>query len=559
MLRLFPALALLLLIGPAAAGLAGAILPAFGYLPALGSADLSLEPLRQLAAMPGVTRSALLSFGVGLAATAISFALVILFVAGWRGTRLFRVLERLVSPLLSVPHAAAAFGLALLIAPSGLIFRVAANLAGWDRPPDLLIVNDRLGLAMTAGLVIKEIPFLLLMTLAALPQARAAEMARMAASLGYGRIVGFLHAVLPALYRQLRLPVLAVLAYATSVVDVALILGPTTPSPLAVRILQWANDPDLGMRFVAAAGAVLHCGITGAALLVWLSGEAAVRALYRVRPPAGWRGRSDRLLRQLSAALVALSAALVGLGLLLLAVWSVAEVWRFPALLPADVTLKTWDRMFSSLAGPLLDTLVIGVAASLLALGVALGVLEYETRAGRTRAVRALPTLYVPLLVPQIAFLFGLQVLFSWLLLDGTLLAVVLVHLVFVFPYVLLSLGDPWRHWDPRFGHVARALGHGADAVFWRVRLPMMARAVLTAAAVGFAVSVGLYLPTLLIGAGRWPTVTTEAVSLASGGDPRLIGATALTQALLPFLGFALALIVPAFLFRNRRLMRANA
>ena len=41
---------------------------------------------------------------------------------------------------------------------------------------------------------------------------------------------------------------------------------------------------------------------------------------------------------------------------------------------------------------------------------------------------------------------------------------------------------------------------------------------ILTAAAVGFAVSVGQYLPTLLIGAGRLPTITTEAVALASGG-----------------------------------------
>jgi putative thiamine transport system permease protein len=53
--------------------------------------------------------------------------------------------------------------------------------------------------------------------------------------------------------------------------------------------------------------------------------------------------------------------------------------------------------------------------------------------------------------------------------------------------------------------------------------------------------------------------VTTEAVSLASGGDPRAIGATAFTQAVLPFLGFAIAVVVPALAFRDRRLMRAAA
>ena len=134
-----------------------------------------------------------------------------------------------------------------------------------------------------------------------------------------------------------------------------------------------------------------------------------------------------------------------------------------------------------------------------------------------------------------------------------------LAHLVFVFPYVFLSLSDPWWSWDPRYGQLARALGRSAAFIFWRIRLPMLARPVLTAAALGFAVSVGLYLPTLLIGAGRWPTITTETVALASGGDRRIAGATALVQALLPFAGFAAAAAVAAVAFRNRRGLRASA
>jgi putative thiamine transport system permease protein len=87
----------------------------------------------------------------------------------------------------------------------------------------------------------------------------------------------------------------------------------------------------------------------------------------------------------------------------------------------------------------------------------------------------------------------------------------------------------------------------------------MLARPVLTPPALGFAVSDALYLPTLQRGAGRWPTDTTEAVALAAGGDPRLIGAAALLQGLLPFLGFAIAALLSAVLFRNRRHMRGSA
>ena len=73
------------------------------------------------------------------------------------------------------------------------------------------------------------------------------------------------------------------------------------------------------------------------------------------------------------------------------------------------------------------------------------------------------------------------------------------------------------------------------------------------AAAVGFAVSVGQYLPTLLIGGGRVATLTTEAVTLASGGDRKAIGVWAIGQtgaALLPFL---IATLLPLWVWRHRK------
>jgi putative thiamine transport system permease protein len=75
---------------------------------------------------------------------------------------------------------------------------------------------------------------------------------------------------------------------------------------------------------------------------------------------------------------------------------------------------------------------------------------------------------------------------------------------------------------------------------------------VLTAFAVGFAVSVGQYLPTLLVGGGRMPTLTTEAVALASGGDRRAIGVWSLAQTAAALVPFALALTLPR-LFRPGR------
>lgn len=554
--RLGPLLTVVLLTGPVAFGLAATVLPAFGFLPALGGTTLTLDHLRALLAQPAIWTSAAISLATGLASTLLSIAIVMLFVAGWAGTRLFARLQHLVSPLLSLPHAAAAFALAFLIAPSGMLARLASPwLTGWQRPPDLLIVHDPMGLSMMAGLVAKEVPFLLLMVLAALPQVPLAQTRMLAASMGYGRVAGFLGGLWPAVYRQIRLPVFAVIAFATSVVDVAVILGPTRPAPLAVRLIEWMNDPNLAMRHLASAGALLQLAVTALALALWVGLERAGRALCILAVEGGLRMRRDAAVRGMALGAMVLSAGAVFAGLATLALWSFAGLWQFPDALPASFTLKSWIRVLPRIADPLLTTLAAGFLSTLIAGLLSVLCLMREEETGR-RPGPALMLLYLPLLVPQVAFVFGLQLFLIYTGTLATMPALVLSHLVFVMPYAYLALKDPWHAFDRRFDRLAAGFGKQRWQRLFLVRLPMMTRAILTMGAIGFAVSVGLYLPTVLVGAGRLTTITSEAVALASGGDRRVVGVYAFWQMLLPMLGFAVATLVPALIFRRFRDMQ---
>lgn len=539
---------------PIIAGLAGTIGPAFGLLPALGGDHLTLDHFAELAAQPHLLRSSLISFATAIVTTGIALAFVMLFTAGYAGTRMFSRIQHLVSPLLAIPHAAAAFGLAFLVAPSGLAMRfVSPGLTGYGSPPDWLVPQDRLGLTMMAGLIVKEMPFLFLVTLAALPQVPLAQARQLAASLGYGRIRGFLISVWPLLYRQIRLPVFAVLAYASSVVDVAMILGPALPAPLAVRITEWMADSDLRMRFLASAGALLQLGLTIAAMAAWLVIETIGSVLLRRMSGSGIRCAGDRLLRRSACAAMALSATLVFLGLAVLFFWSIAGLWPFPALLPDNVTLHAWMRALPQAGVAIATTISLASSSAAIALLLAIGLLWQ----GGDRDGHALGgVLYLPLIVPQLCFVFGLQILSLTLGFDASFALLLFVHLIFVLPYVTLSLSQPWQALDRRFETLAAGLGKSPLQILLHVRLPMLTRACLTAFAVGFAVSAGLYLPTLLIGAGRIVTITTEAVALSSGGDRRAIGVYALLQTLVPFGGFLIASLVPHLLFRDRRAMR---
>lgn len=558
LITLVPIVTLLAMLGPVVAGLWGTVLPAFGHLPVAGFDGPSLDAFRMLAATPGIGAAARLSVTTGLLATGISVLVVVLITGGWSGTRPFRVLERLLSPLLAVPHAAAAFGLAFLIAPSGWIVRLLSpGLTGWDRPPDLLILNDPNGLAMTAGLIVKEVPFLLLMTIAALGQVEQRRSLMVAQALGYGRLTGWLKSVFPRVYAQIRLPVYVVLAYSMSVVDVAVILGPTTPPPLSVLIVKWMGDPDLGMRLLAAAGALLQLVLVIAALGVWRLGEFVVARIGLSWVIRGGRGRLDSAIRPLGLGAGALTATLIFAGLGGLLVWSFAGFWSFPNALPDSFSLRTWMRHGPDTGGAFGETFIVAITATVLALTLVLGCLEAEHRSGRKITSRGLWLLYLPLLVPQTTFLPGLQTLLLGLGADVGRSPVIAAHLVFVLPYVFLSLGDPYRAWDGRNGVTAAALGASPNRVFWQVRLPMLSRPILVAIAVGLSVSVGQYLPTLLIGGGRVSTLTTEAVALASGGDRRAIAVYGLAQTAAALVPFALALIIPTLMWRNRRGLHA--
>ncbi|WP_240349280.1 ABC transporter permease [Halomonas binhaiensis] len=561
LLLLAPLATATLLIVPVLVGLAGAAGPAFGWLPVLGGKTLSLDPWRALLDTPGLASMIRLSLVTGIASTAIALVIVVLFLGAFADSRAFIWLRRLLSPLLAVPHAAAAIGLAFLLAPSGLAMRlISPGLSGFHSPPDYLFPGDGGGMALIAGLVIKEVPFLLLMSLAALSQCQAEQRTHLARSLGYAPTTAFLKAVLPTLYPLIRLPIYAVIAFASANVDVAMILGPSTPPPLAVSVVHWLNDPDLSKRFMASAAALTQLGITLLALAGWWLMECLVACLGRRWLTDGRRHTAHRLGLWLGGGSAWISVTLLGASLIALILWSLATWWPFPVLWPTPLSLANWQRALDGLWPATLTTLALALSATLFSSLLVVGCLEHETVNRRTMGTGASLILYLPLLVPPVAFLFGLvqlqAQLQACLALSPGFLSAALGHCLFVLPYVFLSLAESYRRLDPRWSQLSASLGRSPAYTFVRVRLPMLLAPIAVAMAVGLAVSIGQYLPTLLLSAGRLTTLTTEAITLASGGDRRLTAVYALAQLLLPALGFAIALWLPRLLHHHRRALQ---
>jgi putative thiamine transport system permease protein len=518
--------------------------------PLLATAALALASLWDAAAWralwqdPHGLHALALTLWTGLVSTALAWWLsAALLAQGFVRQSLGRLLRGL-PVMLATPHAAFAIGLVFLLAPSGWVLRALSPwLTGFELPPPWPTTQDPWGLGLIAALTAKEIPFLLWTAATQLqrddlrPRWRSEH--ALAQTLGYSPQRAFWRVVWPQLSARLWWPLLAVLAYGLTVVDMALVVGPASPPTLAVLAWQWLQDADPAVNAQgAAAGGVLALALLATALgwrgLRWLHQRSAQQLNGRRATASVPAGAQAPLGLPASYLLL---AGLYGAVLLALAVGSVAGVWPFPLVWPEAFTGQAWQSVWAS-RSTVGTTLGLALASAALALAWSVAWLELAPRRW-DNALR--PLLYLPLVLPAVLWVVGLYSLALWWRLEGHWLGLLLAHTAMVLPYVLLALSPAYLGFDARCAALSASLGHSTWSFLWRIKWPLLRRALAASAAVGFAVSVAQYLPTLYIGAGRFSSVTTEAVTLAAGAQRSLTSAYAGLQFVLPVLAFALA------------------
>jgi len=477
------------------------------------------------------------------------------------GTKTWRSLERALAPILSIPHAAFAIGFGFLISPSGWLIRlISPGISGFDVSPDWTILKDPYGLSLMVALIIKETPFLLLIIIGALNRLKLSDTLAIGRSLGYQPVQVWIKLIVPQLYPHIRLSVFAIIAYSLSVVDISLILGPTVPPTFPVLILQWFNDPDISLRLIGAAGATLLLLIVAFSILMVWCLEQAIRLKHRHWIVNGERTTILTFFKPLSFSTIGILVFFTLSSVLVLIIWSFTWRWQFPQALPTDWSLRFWAKGLDQASHPIWITFITGLTSAFVAMVLVIGCLEYEVVLNKTgrkiNTEKLLWFAYLPLLIPQIAFIFGVQTILTAFFLDGIWVSLVWSHLIFVYPYIFLTLSSTYRNFDQRVSQLAAILSGSVWKAFLQVKLPMLLRPILFSFAIGFSVSVAQYIPTLFIGAGRFTTITTEAVNLASGSDRRIVAVYALSQQLVPLMIFISAIFIPKVLFSNRKEMQ---
>ncbi|MEM6434175.1 MAG: ABC transporter permease subunit [Cyanobacteria bacterium P01_D01_bin.115] len=225
-----------------------------------------------------------------------------------------------------------------------------------------------------------------------------------------------------------------------------------------------------------------------------------------------------------------------------LLIWSFAQGWYFPQLLPEQWTVANWQAIFTAstkVGQGFVQSLAIASLVTTLALvvglpaGRALGLMEFPGKG----AIKLF--LLLPIIVSPLATLMGIQFVLIRLGLSGTLLGVVLVHLLPTIPYMTLVLSSVYANFDLSYEAQARTLGASPMQVLSQVTLPLIAPGVVVGALFAFLISWNEFLLTFFVGSGRVLTLPMVLFTSLQGGNTGLTAAIAITS-ILPALVFLL-------------------
>lgn len=486
-----------LVCGVVIVGVALTLLPAFVAPTAAGSDAPGLDAWRALMALPGIGADVAFTLATAAGATLASF-FVACSIGAWAITPRRRNWALvLAASIAAIPAAALAAGVAELTTSAAVL----SAAMGWGASPS----GEPVGTGMlVVALCLKVAPFLAAMMLIAVSRPGVDRHAAAARTLGYAHAEAFAKLILPQVYRFMRLPVCAALAWSLSAIGAEAFAVPMRRIPLAEIAWRGLSAGSVAERSEGAAAAGLVLAFTVAAIVAYFVLERIVRRAGRAWQRSGRRGTSSSVLAGLglTTSAVGLAAVVASLGTLVAAASSAGGLVG-PAATAAA----------SPLATGVVTTLAIAVVATLVAVVVAVGCLEAEDRSRRRSAWPML--LWAPWVVPQIAFLPGI----AWVLSDAGLRAPLVVaiasQLVFVIPCVALAVVVPWRALDPRYVQCAEALRAAPRRVLARIKLPLVAQPVAIACALAFAVSAGLFLPVRLTVPERIATLESDVVSSA--------------------------------------------
>jgi len=193
------------------------------------------------------------------------------------------------------------------------------------------------------------------------------------------------------------------------------------------------------------------------------------------------------------------------------------------------------------------NSLLIGLVSTILAtvLGTLGAWMLYRYRFPVHRLMEAF--IFVPMIMPEILMGVSLLVLFVILSLPLSYLTVIIAHVTFTFPFVLVGMQARLQGMDPSLEEAAMDLGATPRQAFFRVIFPYLMPAIASGALLAFSLSLDDYIVTVFVTGAESQTLPLKVFGMVRVGlNPQLNALSALGIVLTMMLVFASESLKPS-------------
>ena len=169
------------------------------------------------------------------------------------------------------------------------------------------------------------------------------------------------------------------------------------------------------------------------------------------------------------------------------------------------------------------NSLIVAVATTLLsvALGTAGGWLLYRYRFPAARLIQTL--VFVPMIIPEVILGVSLLILFVVIRLELGYATIIISHVTFCFPFVLVAVQARLSGLDPSLEEAAMDLGATPARAFGRVIAPYLAPAIVSGTLMSFTLSFDELIVTYFTASAGTRTLPLEIFGRVKKGlDPTL-------------------------------------
>jgi putative spermidine/putrescine transport system permease protein len=212
-----------------------------------------------------------------------------------------------------------------------------------------------------------------------------------------------------------------------------------------------------------------------------------------------------------------------------LVIWSLAEKWYWPHLLPSQWGTLYWAKAFR---GELLTSLFNGLQIAVIttALVAVISVpLAYVLVRFKVPAKRLILALFLlPQAFPSLPIFANLTVLFYQWNLAGKVSGVALLHIGAAFIYSIWTMVSVFQSVPEVLEEAATTMGAGRIRVFFGISLPLAVPGIIASSLLVFLYSLDEFAGTLLIGSPFVKTLPVQMYIASMGYEMQIASVTSL-------------------------------